>query len=67
MGVRFVIADFDPGFGETKATIALAEQEEIRLVELSEPNLGDYSPIEVRPVSNFRDGLQLMHAASFDG
>jgi hypothetical protein len=66
-GVRFVIADYDLKFGESKARIPIPGQEDVRLVELGEPNLGNYSPATVRLVSNFREGLRLMHEASFDG
>ena len=66
-GVRFAITDFDPGFGEVKTRLALTGRDDIRLVELGEPNLGDYSPTDVRHVDNFRDGLRLMHDSTFDG
>jgi hypothetical protein len=46
-GVRFLIADIDPGFGETKATIPVPGQDDIRLIELGEPNLGNYSLVDV--------------------
>ena len=66
-GVRFVISDFALGFGEPKERISVPGQEDVRLVELGGPNVGNYSPTEVRSVASFREGLRLMHEASFDG
>jgi len=66
-GVRFVIADFDPRFGQTEIEMPVPGQDPVRLVELAEPNLGDYSPTEVRQVDSFREGLRLMHETIFDG
>jgi hypothetical protein len=66
-GVRFAITDFDPGFGEIKARLPLPGRDDLRLVELGDPNLGGYSPTGVLHAGNFRDGLRLMHEAAFDG
>jgi hypothetical protein len=66
-GVRFVIADNAVSFGETRAEIPVPGQANVRLVELPDANLGDYSPIEVRNIDTFREGLTAMHAPGFDG
>jgi hypothetical protein len=66
-GVRFVIADYAIGFGQTRAEIPVAGQANVRLSELSDPNIGDFSPIEVRNIGSFREGLAVMHASTFDG
>jgi hypothetical protein len=66
-GVRFIITDFDPGFGQPEMTIAVAGENEIHLAKLADTNLGDYSPTEVRQISNFREGLGILHELDFDG
>ena len=66
-GVRFVIADYALGFGQTQIEIPVPGQANVRLAELPDANLGDYSPTEVRSIGSFREGLATMHAPSFDG
>lgn len=66
-GVRFVITDYEFGSGEVRAKVPVPGQSELRLNELPDPNLGNYSPVEVRTVESFRDGMELMHEPSFDG
>ena len=66
-GVRFIIADYDLGFGEPKARISVPGGQDLALVELGDPNLGNYSPTTVHLADNFREGLRLMHDVIFDG
>jgi hypothetical protein len=66
-GVRFLIADFDPGFGRTQITMPVHDSNDLRLIELGNANLGDYSPTEVQTVDSFRAGLDLMRGDAFDG
>jgi hypothetical protein len=66
-GVRFVIADFDPGFGRVQITMPVQDGNDLRLIELGNANLGDYSPTEVRTVDNFGAGLDVMRGDDFDG
>jgi hypothetical protein len=66
-GVRFAISDFDPAIGQSAVDLPIADQPTIRLVELSDVNLGQYSPTDVRSADSFRDVLGLMHDAGFDG
>jgi hypothetical protein len=66
-GVRFVITD-DPGkFGRELASLPLVELRPVRLIELDQPNLGDYSPTSVKRVPDFHSGLELLHDPAFDG
>jgi hypothetical protein len=57
-GVRYLITDVD---GEI-----IDGQPALRLVELRDPNLGDYSPTEIRHATDFRSGLATLHDANFD-
>jgi hypothetical protein len=66
-GVRFVITD-DPGsFGRELASLSLAKQRPVRLIELDRPNLGNYSPTSVKRAPDFHSGLELLHDPGFDG
>jgi len=66
-GVRFLITD-DPGdVGRQVVSLPITGGRPLRLVELDAPNLGNYSPISVEVFSDFRSGLQRMHASTFDG
>jgi hypothetical protein len=66
-GVRFIIADFNPGFGFTRVEMPVLRQLPVQLVELPNANLGDYSPTEIQPVNSFKEGLRAMRDPSFDG
>jgi len=66
-GVRFLITDFVPSFGEVKARLAVPGANEFRLVELVDPNLGNYSPTLVAQAGTFREGLMLMKKPDYDG
>jgi len=66
-GVRFVITDADRSVGIVRAELPVGTDETLRLVELNGVNVGDYSPTEVRRVSDFHEGLAIMHDAGFDG
>jgi hypothetical protein len=66
-GVRFVITD-DPGnFGRELASLPVAKHRPVRLIELDQPNLGDYSPTSVKRAPDFHSGLELLHGPAFDG
>lgn len=66
-GVRFVITDYALGFGQTRIEVPVPGQANVRLAELPDANLGDFSPTEVRNIGSFREGLAAMHAPGFDG
>ena len=66
-GVRFVITDIDSGVGSTRVELPVGNNETIRLIELSNVNVGDYSPTEVKRAADFHDGLAIMHDPTFDG
>jgi hypothetical protein len=66
-GVRFIITDFDPGFGRLELKLPVPGREPLRLYALDDANLGNYSPTAIRPVGNFRQGLVAMHDPEFDG
>lgn len=66
-GVRFVITDTASTAGPEVAAIQPAGMPKLRLIELPDPNLGNYSPTEVEKAADFPAGLRLMHAPGFDG
>jgi hypothetical protein len=66
-GVRFVIADFDPGFGTSRVTFPVTGQQPLRLIELDDFNHGQYSPTKVINAKDFRSALDFMRNPSFDG
>jgi hypothetical protein len=66
-GVRYLITDKDPGTGNEVASAPIQGHGRLRLIALSRPNLGDYSPTEVDEVDTFRGGLRAMHEGGFDG
>jgi hypothetical protein len=66
-GVRFLITDDTGDVGRQTASLPIAGGRPVRLIELDAPNLGNYSPTSVRVVPDFRSGLELMHAPTFDG
>jgi hypothetical protein len=66
-GVRFLITDDPSDIGRQVVSLPIEGERPLRLIELDSPNLGDYSPTFVQLVSDFRSGLALMHAPTFDG
>jgi hypothetical protein len=66
-GVRFLITDFNPGFGTIRVEMPVAHQAALRLVELADANMGNYSPTEIVHVDNFAAALAAMRKADFDG
>lgn len=66
-GVRYLITDFDAGGGKLLIELSTKDLGTLRLTELSDANLGDYSPTEPRQAEDFRSGLQIMHEPGFDG
>jgi hypothetical protein len=66
-GVRFVIADFDPGFGASRVTLPVSGQQGLRLVELDGFNRGHYSPTKVVYAKDFHSALNVIRDPSFDG
>jgi len=66
-GVRFVIADFEPGFGRSRVILRVDGQQPLRLIELDDFNRGQYSPTKVINARDFRSALDFMRDPSFDG
>jgi hypothetical protein len=66
-GVRFVIADFEPGFGTSRVTLPVNDQQLLRLIELDDFNRGQYSPTKVINARDFRSALAVMRDPSFEG
>jgi hypothetical protein len=66
-GVRFVIADFNPGFGTSRGTLPVSGHQGLRLVELDDFNRGQYSPTKVIKMTDFRSALEVMRDPLFDG
>jgi hypothetical protein len=66
-GVRFVIADFEPGFGTSRVILPVSGQPALHLIELDDFNRGQYSPTKVINAKDFRSALDFMRDPSFDG
>jgi hypothetical protein len=66
-GVRYVIADFEPGFGTSRVTLPVSGQQSLSLVELEDFNRDQYSPTKVVNAKDFRSALEVMRGPSFDG
>jgi hypothetical protein len=66
-GVRFLITDFDPGFGTPRVTLPVSGHSGLRLVELEDFNRGQYSPTKVIKAKDFRSALDVMRNPLFDG
>ena len=66
LGVRYVITDAATGVGNVVAEVPIPDGS-LRLIELPGANVGNYSPTEVRLVSNFRSGLAALHNVDYDG
>lgn len=79
LGLRFIIADYPLPFGTERLAMpfpdeakALLESQQLwksplRVYELANPNLGDYSPTAVKHVETARDAILEMARADFDG
>lgn len=67
LGVRYVITDHPTDAGREIVFQQLREGKTLHVIELSDPNLGTYSPTEVRRVTDFHSGLSQIHASTFDG
>jgi hypothetical protein len=72
-GVRFVITDRLLSFGTQRLDMPIELTDPplydspIRVYELAEPNLGDYSPIEIATASDAKETLAVMKRPDFDG
>jgi hypothetical protein len=66
-GVRYLITDNDNVAGTEVASVEGAAGRTLRLLELPDPNLGNWSPTEVRRAADFHDALAAMHESGFDG
>ncbi len=67
LGVRYVITDTETDAGKIVAGIPVTGHANLRLVELANVNLGNYSPTEIERVPDFRSGLAALHDPNFDG
>jgi hypothetical protein len=72
-GVRFVITDRPLSFGTQRLEMPIEltspplYSSPIRLHELAEPNLGNYSPTEIVNASDAKETLAVMKRPDFDG
>jgi len=66
-GVRYVITDTETTAGREVANLQTRRSGTLHLVELPNPNLGNYSPVEEVHADDFAGALQAMHQADFDG
>jgi hypothetical protein len=72
-GVRFVITDHLLSFGTQRLDMPVELTDPplynspIRLFELAEPNLGNYSPTEITTASDAKETIAVMKRPDFDG
>ncbi len=66
-GVRYIITPMQTTAGREVANLATNHSGTLHLVELADPNLGNYSPVEVAHANDFADALHVMHQPGFDG
>lgn len=67
-GVRYVIAsDTQAVDGDVRAELPIQNEDSLRLLELRRPNLGDYSPTDVRVAPDIPAALRIMKSNDFDG
>ncbi len=67
LGVRFMIVDHEPGFGRSVAEVTLKGDRALRLVEIADPNVGNYSPTRAIVLKPARDILDAVANKDFDG
>ena len=67
LGVRYVITDTDTDAGKVVTEIPVKGHANLRLVELADVNVGNYSPTEIERVLDFHSGLAALHDPNFDG
>jgi hypothetical protein len=67
LGVRYVITDTDTDAGKIVTEIPFKGHASLRLVELADVNVGNYSPTEIERVPDFRSGLAALHDPNFNG
>jgi hypothetical protein len=67
LGVRFVITDFPvPELRQRLEFQAQPEAKPLYVFEIERPNLGDYSPTEIRVVEDAHSAIEQMQQADFD-
>jgi hypothetical protein len=66
-GVRYVITATQTTAGREVANLPTNHSGTLHLVELADPNLGNYSPVEAAHANDFADALHVMHQPGFDG
>jgi len=66
-GVRYLVTDTGSDAGKEVAAIEPKGLPRLRVVELPDPNLGNYSPTEIRHIDDFHSGLTALHERGFDG
>jgi len=66
-GVRYIITDTETTAGREVARLQTHRSGTLHLVELPNPNLGNYSPVEELRANDFADTMRAMHRADFDG
>lgn len=66
-GVRYVIAEDQRDGDKVVARMQTSKDATLRLIELPDPNLGNYSPTHVLQVDSFRRGMELLQDENFDG
>ena len=66
-GVRYIITDTETTTGREVASLHTRRSGTLQLVELPNPNLGNYSPVEEVRANDFAAAMRAMHKADFDG
>jgi hypothetical protein len=66
-GVRYIITDTETTAGREVASLHTPRSGTLHLVELPNPNLGNYSPVQEVRANDFAGAMKAMHQADFDG
>jgi hypothetical protein len=67
LGVRFLITDRDLGFGRVVAELSISGEETVRLIELPDTNLADFSPTRTIFARTAQEALEALARRGFDG
>ncbi|WP_376984635.1 hypothetical protein [Bosea sp. R86505] len=65
-GVKHVITDNEEFSEKSSVRIRVKDNTNLYVIDLPDPNLGNYSPVVKLPANDFRSGLRIMESKNFD-